>query len=95
MLGQERQASQRSKPVRIPSAHRLFFGCGMKSIWYLLNLTHRSVVDTFEGEGDAVPKDGDAAGERLANETGNTFALARGKLFFQPDPKVEQPKVGL
>lgn len=58
-------------------------GGRMRTIWYLLNLTHKSVVDSFEGRADEQPELGLEIGEKLCRETGDKFVLARGKVFFQ------------
>ncbi len=57
----------------------------MRTIYYLIDMYERRLIDTFEGQDDVVPPDGRAAAEAKTKETGHTYVLARGVEFHQND----------
>lgn len=55
----------------------------MRTIWYLINLSERLLVETYEGQGDEIPAAAKAKATKLAESGAGTCLLARGQVFFQ------------
>ena len=55
----------------------------MKTIFYLIDLEEKRLIESYEGLDDVPPKKAVTDARDLTRKTGHTYTLARGTMFFQ------------